>query len=352
MISTPAPSSRIAARDPIVVLAADENFAIPLAVTIRSALENLAPDRLLRIFILDGGIRDATKQRLLRSWPADRYHLEWIRVDASALENLPVSGHINVLSYYRLLVPRVLPADVQRVIYLDADLIVRSDLGTLWDCDFAGNLCLAAQDVSAPYLDAALMLPNYQQCALYLSSANPVPNFRGLGLAADAMYFNAGVMLIDLDACRNADVTRECLECLEKYREHVLWWDQYALNIVLAGRWGALDVRWNQGAHAFRYPSWEQSPLNRQTFEQLRAAPFIVHFTTRDKPWLPLCRHPFRREFFEYLNRTSWAGWHPSRLKLMAELLRIQERQLRRGRKWLKNQARHWLRPTAHRAPS
>jgi len=115
------------------------------------------------------------------------------------------------------------------------------------------------------------------------------------------------------------------------------------LNVVLAGRWGELDARWNQGTHVFMYPTWEQSPFDQATYEPLRNDPYIVHFTTRTKPWMPLCPHPFRAEFFEYLNRTDWAGWRPSRLKLVLELLKMQERQLRRGRKWLRNRASQWL---------
>ena len=343
MVMTQAVLNALTDRDPVVVLAADDSFAMPLAVTVRSALDNLASDRKLHLYIMDGGIKNATKERLLRSWPAGRYSIEWLTVNATALAGLPTSGHINLVSYYRILIARVLPANLQRVIYLDADLIVRTDLARLWDHDLTGRWCLAAQDCSAPYMDSANALKNFQECGSHLGSVQPVPNFRDLGLKPDAAYFNAGVLLIDLAAWRTADLSNQSLECLEQHRQHVLWWDQYALNVVLAGRWGMLDARWNQGAHAFKYPTWEQSPFDRDTYEQLRNDPYIVHFTTRAKPWMPLCQHPFRTEFFEYLSRTDWVGWRPSRLKLVLELLKTQERQFRRGRKWLRNRVSLWL---------
>jgi len=133
-------------RDPVVVLAVDDNFAMPLATTVRSALDNLASDRKLRVYVLDGGIQAATKERLLRSWPVDRFDIQWLGVDGSALAGLPVSGHINIISYYRILISRVMPTDTPRAIYLDADLIVRADLARLWDHDLSGRWCLAAQD--------------------------------------------------------------------------------------------------------------------------------------------------------------------------------------------------------------
>lgn len=329
--------------DPIVVLAADDRFAIPLAVTVRSALDNLAPGRKLRIYVLDGGVREATQERLVRSWPEGRFRVEWLVVDASALAGLPTSGHINLVSYYRLLMPRVLPSDVRRVIYLDSDLIVRADLSRLWDCDLGGQLCLAAPDCATPYMDSSVALANYRLCGPHMGSARPVPNFRELGLRAEAAYFNAGVLLVDLAGWRNADVSGKSLACLERHRQHVDFWDQYALNVVLAGRWGRLDARWNQGSQVYGYPTWEQSPFDRATFEQLRGDPFIVHFTTRIKPWRPFCRHPFRAEFFQYVDRTAWAGWRPPRRKAILEILRTLERRVRHGRNWLRNRARQWF---------
>jgi lipopolysaccharide biosynthesis glycosyltransferase len=332
-------------RDPIVVLAADDNFAMPLAVTIRSALDNLSPDRTLRVFILDAGIREETRSRLVQSWPRGRYRIEWLKVDASSLFDVPVSGHVNLVTYYRVLISRVLPAEISRVIYLDADLVVCADLGRLWDCAFNGQWCLAAQDCAAPYLDSSQALANYELCASMLGSSRPVPNLRELGLQGDAAYFNAGVLLVDLDGWRRENLSARMLDCLARYRQHVTWWDQYALNVVLAGRWGRLDPRWNQGSHVFVYPTWEQSPLDRRTFEQMRDDPYIVHYTTNSKPWSPLCPHPLRGLYFEYLDRTVWAGWRPGRLQVMWAQLKTTERRLRHGRKWLTAHARHWFEP-------
>jgi lipopolysaccharide biosynthesis glycosyltransferase len=229
------------------------------------------------------------------------------------------------------------------VIYLDADLTVLGDLARLWQCDLAGRLCLAAQDCAAPYMDSAQVLPNYHSCAEYLGAARPVPNFRELGLAADAPYFNAGVLLVNLAAWREADLARQLLACLQQHAQHVRWWDQYAMNVVLAGQWGPLDIRWNQGSHAFAYPNWQQSPFDRTTFHQLRDDPYIVHFTTRHKPWRASCRHPLRKDFFQVVDRTDWAGWRPPRWRVMLELVRMQERHLRRGRKWLAHRVGDWL---------
>jgi lipopolysaccharide biosynthesis glycosyltransferase len=322
----------VAGRDPVVVLAADENFAMPLAATVRSALDQLSPDRVLRIYVLDAGLTDATKERLERSWPVGRYQITWVYVDPSTLGVVPVSGHVNLVSYYRILMPQLLPAEVRRVIYLDADLIICTDLGRLWDCQLEGQLCLAAQDCAAPCLDSAIALKNYAVCGPHLGSTCPIANYRELGLDPKAAYFNAGVLLVDLAAWRAADLSGKMIACLEQNKQYVRWWDQYALNVVLAGRWGTFDARWNQGANVFAYPTWSQSPFDQEAYTRLRDDPYIVHFTTRYKPWLLSCLHPRRKQFFEVVDRTAWAGWRPwqtMRLRPFLDLAKAQERRLR-----------------------
>jgi lipopolysaccharide biosynthesis glycosyltransferase len=325
-------------RDPIVVLASDENFAMPLATTVRSAIEHLSPELTLRIFVLDGGIKDTTKERLIRSWPARRFKVDWVRVDGASL-GAPTTMQGSISCYFRILIPRVLPTHIRRAIYLDSDLFICADLGRLWSQDAASNLCLAVQDCGAPYIDSSQALPNYAACAPYIHYSRPISNFRELGLDPKAPYFNSGVLVIDLDGWRREDITGQVIDCLAKNAAHVHLWDQYALNVVLTRRWGSLDRRWNQGCHVYQFPSWEQSPYDKETLEQQRDDPYIVHFTTAHKPWRASCRHPLREQFLDCLQRTNWAGWQIPRLEIVAEALKAQERRFRHGRRWLRDRA-------------
>ena len=341
-------STRNSDRDPVVILAADENFAMPLAATVRSALDNLASGRQLRIFVLDGGLSDATKLRLEQSWPIGRYHVTWVDVDPSQVLDLPITGdkHLNHVCYYRILMPWLVPKDIERAIYLDSDMIVCADLGRLWAGGLQGHVCLAVQDCAAPFIDARVALANYNRCGRHLGSSTPVANYRELGLNPKAPYFNSGLLFVDLPAWRNADLTSRLLTCLDQNKPHVQWSDQYALNVVLAGQMGQLDLRWNQGSNIFGYPKWAQSPFDRKTFEQLRDDPYIIHFTTRYKPWLASCLHPLRKRFFDYVDRTAWAGWRPVRLArplAVIELLQAQARRLRLARKRLHSRAYDWV---------
>ena len=198
-------------------------------------------------------------------------------------------------------------------IYLDADMLVRRNLGDLWDENQGGHAVLAVQDVAAPCFDASASLPTFERCRQHLCAHTPIANYRELGLPPDGKYFNGGMLVVDLAQWRREHLAEKMLDCLRLHRQHVLWWDQYALNVVLARKWRALDHRWNQGAHLYVYPNWRQSPFDRETFAQLRNAPWIVHFCSPSKPWHYFCRHPFRREFFRCLEQTDWKNWRPER---------------------------------------
>lgn len=309
-----------ASRQLTVVCAADDAFAMPLAVTVRSALERLSPSHQLRLFVLDGGIRDESKHRLLSSWKLRDIEVHWIKPDPALIDDLQISRHVNHVTYYRLLMPWILPQEVSRAIFLDADLLVRRDLAALWDCDQGGAACLAAPDTAAPAIDARISLPNYPRCHRFLAATEPIPNYRELGLEPTAGYFNAGVLVADLSQWRQLDLTTQALQCLRQHSQHVRWWDQYALNVVLSGRWRELDLRWNQGVHAFTFPTASESPFTADAYTTLRDDPWIVHFTSQTKPWHYYCRHPFRSEYLATIDRTAWRGWQPERPR--EELLR------------------------------
>lgn len=318
--------------DPVVALASDEGYAMPLAATIRSAVDNLSSSRKLHVVILGLGISDETKARLEKSWKSSNCSVSWIEVDLTILNGLPIVGHVNEVAYFRMLIPKLLPTHFNRVLYLDSDVIVRGDLGELWDSNLDGKSCLAIQDCAAPFFDSSLALPNYESCGPHLGSTRPIPNYQELGISGHSPYFNSGVLLIDVAAWREANVSENLVDCIHRNRQHGQWWDQYALNVVLASDWQSADPRWNQGSQIYVYHDWRQSPYDPETFCQVRNDPFIIHFTTKHKPWMVSCLHPRRSEFFEYLDRTEWAGLRPHWYRSPSAALDSFRTQLRRAR--------------------
>ena len=302
-----------------VVLAADNSYAMPLAVTARSIIENLKDNRKIKLFIIDGGIKKHNKDKISRSLENGKCVIEWLPrpdrllgnfevLNQFTIENIPGVGTVtakpylsNIAAYYRLLIPELLPDYCQKAIYLDCDLIVNRDLGELWDIEMGNNYLLAVQEFLTPYVSSPAGLMNYQE----------------LGISSDAKYFNSGVLVINLEKWRANNAVAKAVDYLQKNGKYVRWADTDVLNALVADQWGQLDPRWNQTASVHLFSSsrkdWQDCPLSEalsyEVYEQVLHDPYIIHFSSTGKPWNISQDEPFKKLFFQYLDLTAWSGW-------------------------------------------
>jgi len=226
-------------------------------------------------------------------------------------------------TYFRLLAARLLPETIDKVIYLDSDVLVKDDLTELWNLELGEHYALAAVDIACPFVDAYQTKKHraknsesnrYLKAGIpYLAAVSPIPNWRELSLDGTQPYFNSGVMVLNIARWRAESIDQTLLACLRDNQQHVWCWDQYALNVVFAKQWGKLPARWNQGAHVFDFPNESCSPIDQADFVEMRDNPALIHFTTEFKPWNFGSSHPLRDEFFKQLDQTAWAGWRPEK---------------------------------------
>jgi lipopolysaccharide biosynthesis glycosyltransferase len=278
---------------PNVALAADENFVMPLAVAVRSIIEQSRSPSSLDFAILDCGITERSQDRLRSSWslkgPA---HARFIEVDRDQVDNLlpPSRDWISGTTYARLLLPQLVP-EWSRVLYIDADTVTMRDIDELWSTDLRDTPLAAAQDFGIPYVGCVRGVRNWG-----FQPMNPT-----------ALYFNAGVMVLDLDRIRAARMFEQALAYVRSTPD-AQWFDQEALNAVVNGRFTVLDQSWN----ALYY--WLRSSLVDHE-DLLLAQTGIRHFAGPAKPWYPPDGErvpPWgTRTYFEVLDRTAWAGWRP-----------------------------------------
>jgi lipopolysaccharide biosynthesis glycosyltransferase len=298
--------------DPIVLCAADENYVRPLTVMLHSAAKSIRPGRRLFVVLFDGGISESSLNGIRESLVDFPVSIDVLRPDLQQVSDLMTSHHITHTAYLRLMAARLLPDTIQKVIYLDSDVLVVDDLTELWEMDVADQYCLAATDIACPFIDAREISNSELQAAKpYLAAISPVANWKQLGIDGDGHYFNSGVMVLNLAKWRSENVEQKLFKCLRENEKFVWCWDQYALNVVFAGNWGELPLRWNQGAHVFEYPDISHSPVSRDEFESMRDRPAIIHYTTEFKPWKFEPFHPLRETYFNQLDQTAWSGWRP-----------------------------------------
>lgn len=320
----------VSTTDPIVLCAADDNYVKPLAVTLHSAATSLKNGNRLHVLLMDGGISESSWTGLRETLLDLPITIHIIRPNRTEISDLGISHHITHTAYFRLMAARLLPDSIDKVIYLDSDVLVNGDLTELWNFDVGDNYCLAAVDIACPFVNAYRAQAKFHEIKKaipHLAAISPIPNWRKLELDGSASYFNSGVMVLNLARWRAESVEKKLLACLRDNTRHVWCWDQYALNVVFAGQWGKLPARWNQGAHVFEYPDESCSPIDQSEFVEMRDNPALIHFTTEFKPWDFQPCHPLRESFYERLDQTAWTGWRPEkpafRLKRWWDLLAV-----------------------------
>jgi lipopolysaccharide biosynthesis glycosyltransferase len=259
---------------------------MPLAVMLQSAVSNLAPDRKLVVYVLYAGVDIAEQQHVSHGLPAGRCEIHWIPVDVAKVGGVPVWGRMPVSTYFKLLLTDVLPAEVSRAVWLDCDLLVTQDLADLWDTELKGFAAAAVQDMLVPLA----------------SSRGGISRRSEVGIEDDSHYFNAGVMLIDVNRWRDDRVSWNALDHLRRRWKSVIFWDQEGLNVALAGKWMELPSGWNCNVSL---------PSHRSTARNDDRG--ILHFAGMLKPWLYRTRDPEWSQYMTYLDRTHWAGARPAR---------------------------------------
>ncbi len=274
----------IGTQNPVIVCAADNRYVRPLVVMLRSLADNLQRYRSVAVWVLDGGISRRNKRRIIASLDPARVRIQWVVPDDRVLKKVPVFGHVSICTYYRLLLANVLPQDISKVIYLDVDTVVSGDIGEMWDASMQGKSILAVPEEDQTLggtMDPALV--------------------RVLSLNGDAPYFNAGVIVVNLARWRESHFSEQAGNLLERYGANIRYWDQDVLNSLLANDWAALEPKWNQKVHHL----WVGDAHS--------LLPGIVHFASSIKPWDFGVAHAAAPLYFQWLDRTLWAGWRPRR---------------------------------------
>lgn len=209
-------------------------------------------------------------------------------IDKSYLEVAPVFGHITLSTYYRLLIPFYVPESVSKIIYLDSDIIVRDSIVGLWQIELKNNILAASPEP--------------------LDLEHKVK----LNLNEKDLYFNAGVLLINLEEWRKVDYSNKALTYLKNNASHLKCWDQDVLNATTQGQVLFIEPYWNASEYIFKEPE-KVDFLPIDEINRIALNPKIVHFTGGgyNKPWYYQNKHIYKFEYYKYLRITPWKNFKP-----------------------------------------
>jgi lipopolysaccharide biosynthesis glycosyltransferase len=268
------------------LLCTNAHFLQHAAVCLASLLANNS-GLFFNIVIVAQATERLDEEKLRRSFTRFSNHSLTFRkfaIPGDLLLPLNPLAHYTIDTYTRLWVGEFFPATVDRVLYLDADIVVLDSIAPLWTTDLDGAL-MGAVDI--PGSDRGVTR---------------------LAMRPEDGYFNAGVLIIDLAQWRAIRAEQIVIEYIRKNPDRVLY-DQDALNACFHACTKRLDYRWNVIRPFYREPL--ALPLARAEIEAIRREARILHFNGGSKPWSYFCDHPRQVEYQRYLRMTEWRDYVP-----------------------------------------
>lgn len=280
-----------------IVYATDDNFAEILGVSLISLYENSKDMEEIIVYILDSGISDLNIEKI--KIIADKYERrEPIFIKAknicTELGMKVTLDRGSVSQYARLFVSSNLPKDLDRILYLDCDVMVEKSIFELWNLDLQGKTVAALMDAFSTQ---------------YRINIDLQPN--------DIM-FNSGVMLIDLLKWKKQRIEDKLLQFIENKKGKIQQGDQGCLNSVLSHEIYCFEPRFNVVTIFFDFTYKEMLTYRKPPFfyseEAIRKAvedPTIIHFTTSflsKRAWIKGCEHKYVDKWLKYRELSPWNG--------------------------------------------
>ncbi|GHS87744.1 glucosyltransferase [Campylobacterota bacterium] len=280
-----------------IMMAADDNYAPYCGVMIQSIKENSNQSRNYDIVIAGTRISQNNKE-LLESMQEKNISIRVIDINGYLkdmdLSVFVIGGYLSVETYYRLFIPKIF-AGYNKVIYLDIDMVVLRDTAELYDTNIGDNWWGATHDkgvLVSPYLYKRARSLSYLTDTLRMKSYFD--------------YFQAGVMVWNIQQCIKDNVFGKCIDRLKEIGtpKHV---DQCAMNSVANGKhifW--LSSYWD----VLGYVSVQRMKCDRnmrlhKIASHLLKNPFILHFSGALKPW-DWQNMPYANKFWQYAQNTPF----------------------------------------------
>ena len=270
----------------------DANYITPFMVLLVSIFASNGGEEIyFHVALTNASTSD--KQQITQFIEAHHCKAWFYDIDIELVRSFaPPSERYGLATFYRLLLPSLLPERIEKFIYLDVDILILNSLRPLYNTE------LETMPVAAVPEPVTYVRPD-------------------LGLHTPSEYFNAGILLINLPLWREQRIAERAIQFLKDYPEKVEYLDQDALNAVLAGNWLSLSDAYNF--------TWRALPsqASRGELQRLAATKTIIHFNTALKPWhrlsigrLDYLYHDFFSKLpFPQLRRYHTVAWDTNTIR-------------------------------------
>jgi lipopolysaccharide biosynthesis glycosyltransferase len=259
-----------------IAIAPDNKYA-NAGLTMLNSLFINNPKIKIYVHILDGGIGLKNKIKYFLFFTKRGIKYKFYKIDYSSIPNAILSNHISMSAYNRIFMSSILKLEIEKVLYLDCDIIIKNSIIELLDTN-----------IDEYYLAGVAEKPTEAVIQnLQLNKSN---------------YFNSGVLLINLKKWRTEYFEQKLVNFTNNFRNKIIFHDQDVLNFCAKNNWLSLNYKYNV-THFFYYPEsylFDYFGLTEREYLEIKSNPIILHFTSHQKPWIEGCKHPKKDLYFQY----------------------------------------------------
>lgn len=257
-----------------IFFAVDDGYIPFLAVAMQSLVDNSSEENHYIIKILHTNISEESKNNIYK-YKRENVDIEFVDLNyyvEKIAHKLYTRDYYSNTTYFRLFIPELYP-QYDKALYLDSDIVILADIAELYNTDMGDNLVAAAPD---DIIQKNKVFQDYAELVV--------------GVAKYEHYFNAGVLLMNLDELRKFRFQDKFTYLLETVKFSVAQ-DQDYLNRLCKGRVHLLSVAWD------RMPI----PTDEIKEEDIK----LLHFNFACKPW-----HfedvLYKEYFWKYAEKTEY----------------------------------------------
>lgn len=272
-----------------IIFSTDEKYVRHVGVSVISLLENNKESVELNIDIIEFGVSEQSKEKLLEI--ANKYNRKINFIESNTI--LPAanfSSAFPVSSFARLFLMRLA---YDKAIYMDCDSVVNGSLEEIWNTDMSDFYVGGVLDI----VDKKYLLD--------------------IGLDTSCYYINAGFLLLNLKKLREDKLEEKFISFINKYNGDVPHFDQGVVNAVCDGKKMILHPKYNVHSTMGCFTCDQVKMLTscekyykQSLIDEALLNPVFIHYTNGyvNRPWNVGSTHPYKDIYLKYLNMSFWKG--------------------------------------------
>ena len=256
-----------------ILVATNDRFILPTRVMLASLLETQKEEIQFDVYVLYEKLKKESLQQLYQM-ESERMKIIMLRVPGQLFQDVPVYNYFSKEVYYRLVAHTILPDSLERIMWIDGDIILCGEIKEFYNQDMSKEILIACEDMlngESKEIHKKLQIPD------------------------SYIYFSSGVMLYNLKVMREKVQLNVIFQFIQENKEKIQIVDQDVLNAMFYK-----EVKVLRKGFVYNYFAADLRPISyKMKLKRIK----ILHFCGEKKPWKKNYPYYGFKEFWVYANK-------------------------------------------------